>query len=950
MSGQGSPWQSIGAWTVPSTPTPVVAGQTLTVQVKGTTATQAVLAYTAPDSNPCTVQVSENSTLAPLVHDVDPKLFSGSNSDSRTGALSNGTSRVFVVGKRDTETGADSVNYSRALQANTQHSFSVTCGSSTVTGTFTTQNIPLGMTNRDLPAATFPTVTDDLAQTIVDPHTGALLKKMNNSSAYSSTKFFPYLYFGGFVRMCATQPVGPSAGFLCAFPTTGGGPSLLWYITPSGQSNYLGYITINAQDGPNGWPNQFSYAYPDIAEDGSLYTVSGDNSGHIVLLKGTFNGGFGAVTGQYPATVQWSNFTPAPNDLNAQMQAFDPTFNPANYGWPGTSPPIGNYLLLIYTRGQQDTPGWYGVMDLTQGKIVAALNLESGPAVSYCGLHNSQVVGGQPLANIGTHGLWGGAAWQGPFTTTLSSAIDANTTTIQIVGAPVDANGRTLGGPYVGSILTFHGGASEPVKVTSVTPNAQGISLQVQRNYMPNLPPWDPGTYQPTAHTAGETLRAECTDWTYSGDLPMFWKFLQDPHGANLGTGVVYDYQLFGIGGHSDWGSNAEITEGWGIRTGALLQQIGKPATYSLQNSPTFGNAQGGCWGSSCAMHPSYHTPGAQWFTDGLSWDGGNYTYSDGVTPISGQLYKYRFPYNDGNFVPGLRNLHRKVVPTLATTGGTQLVDVSGPGSTISDQAADNYKYCIAYKAGECRTGSAAGDIFANVPAIDRLTCYGSDNPDPSVRDLCILDLPTYATSMVQIGFVPNHEGIGILPGQPDTADTSTVGSGYSRVVTETLGGPKGTGLLFKTLPDGSWGFFENRTGPASPYLMMAKIPPFTKDSVRRDVFVRAPITITPPTGQGIVSAEIDFGYTELNGKCSSRNEVCAVVSSTVDDTNPFSYTQSDSYVRAPCSSSCTITLPVLAEHIAYYQVKYYGASGNFIANGDSGVAAESAVATVNPR
>ena len=42
-----------------------------------------------------------------------------------------------------------------------------------------------------------------------------------------------------------------------------------------------------------------------------------------------------------------------------------------------------------------------------------------------------------------------------------------------------------------------------------------------------------------------------------------------------------------------------------------------------------------------------------------------------------------------------------------------------------------------------------------------------------------------------------------------------------------------------------------------------------------------------------------------------------------------------------PCAKSCTITLPVLPAHVAYYQVKFYDAQGAQVALGDRGVSLE---------
>src|SRR5579863_8120638 len=87
--------------------------------------TQAMLSYTAPDTFPCVLEVSESATFTPLVHDVDTAIFAGSYSDSRPGNITVGQARQFVIGKRDIElgnTGSNSGKYfSRALEADTTH-------------------------------------------------------------------------------------------------------------------------------------------------------------------------------------------------------------------------------------------------------------------------------------------------------------------------------------------------------------------------------------------------------------------------------------------------------------------------------------------------------------------------------------------------------------------------------------------------------------------------------------------------------------------------------------------------------------------------------------------------------------------------------------------------------------------------------------------------------------
>ena len=64
-------------------------------------------------------------------------------------------------------------------------------------------------------------------------------------------------------------------------------------------------------------------------------------------------------------------------------------------------------------------------------------------------------------------------------------------------------------------------------------------------------------------------------------------------------------------------------------------------------------------------------------------------------------------------------------------------------------------------------------------------------------------------------------------------------------------------------------------------------------------------------------------------------------VAATVNDPLPFYFAQTETYIPTPCTRSCTITLPVLPAHVAYYQVRFYDSEGTLVALGDHSVALE---------
>ena len=164
----------------------MLGAQVSSVQVIGSTNVQAVLSYQASNESSCSVQVSENPDFHPLVHDVDPVLFPGADSDARDGNLNNGRNRIFIAGKRAVHQATDKKWYSLALQTDTMHYFRIRCGADEASGSFRTANIPVGTSYpwpipQDPQTGNFrwPSVDNgDRNQTIIDPNYGTLIRRV----------------------------------------------------------------------------------------------------------------------------------------------------------------------------------------------------------------------------------------------------------------------------------------------------------------------------------------------------------------------------------------------------------------------------------------------------------------------------------------------------------------------------------------------------------------------------------------------------------------------------------------------------------------------------------------------------------------------------------------------------------------------------------------------------
>lgn len=965
----------------------------LSISVLGQTNTQAVLAYTAPDSGACTVEVSESATYSPPVHDVDTALFGiGADSDARASGVANGVSRTFVVGARVSQLASDGVTvYSRALQNNTTHYYRVACGALVATGTFKTANIPWGVTYQDLPQldpdnlgnGLVPTIPDVRGGRIIDPKTGAALYQMTlpadtNYTPGNGGTYGPFMYFGGTTRVCTNGLVGPDNGFLCSFANGDGGSGVLYYVIPSipPVSRFLGLTP--------------GVAYPFINPvDGKFY------SGNTSVAVQSYDGDWQPAT--YPHVASLTSPTTIVADLGTAIHAFNSAFD-ASYFNCALHASIGDLAPVTCSRSTQDSYGWAGSLKLSTGQVTGAVAVYLNPLCRWCGIHGVTSYYDAAIM-VSTHiGNQDSTLGHGPYITTYTGSNGTITT-----GTPITVAGEpecipcgadpALPIAAVGDVFNLVGGGS--ITITDKADAQHWIVSPVSGT--PSI-------------TTGEVLTVNCS---YA---EITWDPVHDPTGASWAVDASWP-----SGGHDDAtcadatcsnGQYYMLTEHWQIRGPATMaNQVNHAMSHVVDESATFAGKVAQCFGNGCTSHPSAAAPGQSYLTDFFAFSGAT-ADAHTWTWVTGQLYK-RVTY--GPYGP--------ILPRHFATAGLfnnhTLTDVSPV--TISGTTTDNYKLCISNAADECYAGSAVGDVYANVPisvcndATGSTTVYACPSAAPTAT--------SYATGLF-VRFVPqttNTTGtptlnvsslgaqhifsdrygspviVGSLVGDssyylyyyvdqytpansgfiPYASPTCGVGAGIPCLVSfnayagdvvqvkldgsglRAISGGFADGLYIpnnyptsKTLGDGSYTLVGNGNYQDAPpqRLFLAKLPPLTApDAVDRTTFVRAPLTITPPSGLGVATAAVEFGYLEQGTPsqhyCTSRREACVAVASTVTDATPFSYETTDAPTWAACATSCTIALPILPAHVGYYSVKFKGAGGTLVASNrpqDSGVAMDS--------
>jgi len=934
------------------------------VRVVATTATQAVISYAPPTGVTCRVEVSESETLRPLVHDVDPALFPGSDVDTRQGTATLGAARMVVIGRHGMSysgsanpfLAADSTVRSRALQAATKHYFRITCGSDVALGSFTTANVPLGKTfGEPLPVGApgqynFPTLINDRKQQVIDPYTGVLLRRVTIDGDQSTNQRIDW--FSG-ASMVACSPVQVGGGYLCQVNQESDGYQnlLYWINATTGEARYLGETILPGVSGPDGWYQESIRDNPvwDGADgrvfyqvhDGSRSALPGSSSEHYtIILKVRYTGDLSEVPQRTWAALSGQNLTPpsAGRGLEDQMAAFDYRYKPLLYRQVQRVGRQSHYLLFAVRRGNQDSYGFLAAYDLDSGSVAGMMDVGHSATTRWCGIHGLHTgmpdvtwFGWGPQVLAQDHG------GTGPWEMTLAAPLASSSSTITVLGAPkCTASGTSCRGATSNADTFMQDAAvgdlfkvgSEYVRLTGRTSDT---TWSVERGVFGSTP----GNF-----SNGSRLRATCgmTANKYGQFANGYWDFATDPHALDTtNTTVVANTTM--VGGHafmngSWWG----MADYW-LVPGSLPDVLRTPIAFKLSAEPPFAGAVAPAGGNSFMKHPTYHNGAAPddharaWFLDYQPFFGGNlHSASPGVTVVSGTLYKYR----PNPYFP----LEPRVFDLFGASFRRPLKNVSGPSTVLTGSAADNYKFCVAERPGECVPGSAARDVYVNVPDLTLLGCAGGDS-SPTVVDACIGNVPMYGHTLSQYGLRPGNvlqEGTYPTYGAKWSRTLVTL-TGEYRMITPYAAG--------KSLADGSWVMLPTRWNGSNPngHVMMAKVPPYpsTAAAVDLSTFVDAQVQVNDPAASfpGTSNVVVQFGYWE-NGTpdqfhCTQRSEAC--VKGAAQSGQAFGFA-SEAVTGVSCGTGCSVTLPLIPDRLAYYQVVYRNSANAVIGKGPLGVVA----------
>jgi hypothetical protein len=965
------------------------------VRVSGAIATQAVIAWTAPDVFPCRVEVSQSATYAPLVPDVNASLFAGANLDSRPGSIATGRLRVFVAGKRSVETASDANNYSRALQAVTTHYFRITCGADTATGSFTTATIPEGHSYGDpIPVSsandgtyiypTMPLGAGNRGAATIDPHTGALVKNLFLPTDIQGVATAGMGTAAGFSTLCHPTPVKASDenkyGYHCTFGTYQG----LYWIASDGESRFLGPMWVQAA---NGWGrtqckgNNGSPFDPADGNPNNLYCLMVKSPGYndYVLAKGVYQGhdvpgNDASVTNQtmygWLPHASITQIVPWARSLSTLWNEFDPAnFRTMTANAAGNAV---NGLYVIRDYPGQDQVGWIGVFDMTR---TSAQQIARFGNANGC-IDNPPVTGGTYAGAAGCF-----VASANTFAMGQGSALRYN---VLHSDEPDVATGHFI--PITLNPMRRYAIYYAVTLPSGLSTSGPCINTQPPGSTVPNWPDttWAAGCStitvagepaltggSPAGWPAGITALPE--DWlsvnSYQASSNEIMRLLdkgsdgrtwyvqrQYPSGAAVYASVAPGGTL-GMGAptsifHVFWDIDAEPLS----PTSASVYLDVLPVVHTAYATSSYGR-----W----TIAADVAQPGTEpeRLTNPPATIRQLRPVFNGLAPLTTTTSENAVDTHPSLSVtnPPSKAVFDQMVTNLPFLGafnyvsasvvmpvGGQLYCIRG----LNPSLAANYKLIPYFGYSGSRamkevsgpTAQLATDSstqFQWCAALNAGECYAGSlagdvyfNAPGVVNAYCTNDYSALQGAMV----VPNDICI-----SPLTAWVQAI------IMQSLVDDPFGHRLraisnslskyvqetdywISRTLPDGSWLFTALAMDST---VKLIEIPPLGADSVNRAVYV--PVSVTLPPAAGIGSAVVEFGYAE-NGDpsafyCTARREACVAQGSVFNPSNPFYFavTEAGAISGTPCQSGCTITIPAVPGRVLYYRVDSRDGSGRVV-------------------
>jgi hypothetical protein len=650
--------------------------------------------------------------------------------------------------------------------------------------------------------------------------------------------------------------------------------------------------------------------------------------------------------------------------------------------WRGNYGSIGWTVLFDPKATSNSEPNNAGCVGGGRpGCVVGAVKSWTAPAARWCALKSNDpmyVNGWSALGGYGWGALGSGEVGMGPYLSTVNDGT-AFSTTLKAPGGPTTCPANSLG--VKGTQCTTVRVDGQPYNPYPCVTSPQDCGGEIESGAPGAIGNAAVGDFFQLNDNGTETMRliaiggTNNTEWTFqrgynnvissssanpqlitqcnanplpanvNGGSEWYWNYAADPHGLDVNGATTID-DPNGLEAHF-YIENQSMVNSYTLDKAcgppsavcyqdrpfqSIPQLVSEGPTTVQTTNPAFNGVipvSFGNWTQSHPAGPGWSASGQStaYFYDGRPFNGGPLSgsaTSNGSNPatlVTGTLWKFTAAQ-----VP---QLHRKINATFAFSGSKALLDVSSPqqGAVITGTAADQYQYCVADVAGECISGSAAGDVYINAPYVEYPFCnfpsQASNMADE--YDLCIGDNGMIYNSLTQM----NNTVV-----DPAGTNERMLSKGLSRArITTAFWHPH-------ALADSKWLYFkDDYAQDIGDMILLLQVPSGVPDSVNRQQF--EPLNVSSPTVlSGTATAFVEFGYGE-NGapvrmNCTTRNEACATASPAGTAINldaPFYFEKTEASRLKPiaCTQSCSVVIPVLPQHVVYVRWVFLNPAGAVI-------------------